>query len=154
MNKVLQRDKSNKVVAGVCGGLGKYFDFDPIIFRAIFLVLLFVGGGGIVLYVILWVVLPENPPSNVNNSIPDPQPYVPEENEGKESSSGNVNIPMGLLLLSAGILLLINNLVPNFEFDKFWPVVLIVVGGGLLIGRGKMKMDSENRKEPNHEEPQ
>ena len=45
------------VIAGVCGGLGNYFNVDPVIIRAIFLFLLLVGGGGL-LYIILWIIVP------------------------------------------------------------------------------------------------
>ena len=46
-------------IAGVCGGLGKYFDMDPVIFRAIFLFMLIAYGGGLLLYLILVILLPK-----------------------------------------------------------------------------------------------
>ena len=46
-------------IAGVCGGLGKYFDMDPVIFRAIFLFMLIAYGGGLLLYIILAVITPK-----------------------------------------------------------------------------------------------
>lgn len=50
-------------IAGVCGGLGKYFDMDPVIFRAIFLFMAIAYGGGILLYLILAIITPkENTP--------------------------------------------------------------------------------------------
>jgi phage shock protein PspC (stress-responsive transcriptional regulator) len=42
----------------VCGGLGEYFELDPVLFRAAFLVLVLAGGLGILLYLALWLVVP------------------------------------------------------------------------------------------------
>ncbi len=57
--KRLYLSTSNKKVAGVCGGLGDFFDLDPTIFRVGSLVLVFVGGLGALLYVVLWLVIPK-----------------------------------------------------------------------------------------------
>jgi len=43
----------------VCGGLGDYFDLDPVFFRLFFLVSLFFGGSGALAYLILWIMIPE-----------------------------------------------------------------------------------------------
>jgi len=56
--KRLQLSASERMIGGVCGGLGEFFELDPILFRAAFLVLAFVGGAGIVLYLVLWLLLP------------------------------------------------------------------------------------------------
>ena len=55
----LERSRTDRVVAGVCGGLGDYFDVDPVIFRIAFVVLAFVGGAGFLLYPAAWLLLPE-----------------------------------------------------------------------------------------------
>jgi len=52
------RDPENSVIGGVCGGLGAYFNLDPVIFRIIFIALFFFGGASILVYVILWIVIP------------------------------------------------------------------------------------------------
>lgn len=49
------------MLAGVCGGLGKYFSIDPTIIRLIFVVLALMGGPGLVIYIIMWIVVPEEP---------------------------------------------------------------------------------------------
>ncbi|MFA5075480.1 MAG: PspC domain-containing protein [Candidatus Babeliales bacterium] len=59
--KTLYRSRTNKKIAGVCGGLGKYFDIDPIIIRLIWLFFFFCGGSGIILYIIAWIVIPLEP---------------------------------------------------------------------------------------------
>ncbi len=57
--KQLYRDPDNAIIGGVSSGLGHFFGVDPIIFRAIFLVSIFLGGTGIIAYIILWIVVPE-----------------------------------------------------------------------------------------------
>jgi phage shock protein C len=58
--KRLYRSSSDKVIAGVCGGLGEYFDIDPIIWRIVFIFLLMPGGfPGFIPYLILWAIIPE-----------------------------------------------------------------------------------------------
>jgi len=54
----LQLSNSDRKIAGVCGGLGEYFELDPVLFRAAFVVLAFAGGLGILLYLALWLVVP------------------------------------------------------------------------------------------------
>jgi len=55
----LTRSMTDRKIAGVCGGLGEYLDVDPLIFRIIFLFLLFCAGGGFVLYLIMWLLTPD-----------------------------------------------------------------------------------------------
>jgi phage shock protein C len=59
--KRLYRSKDDKVIAGVCAGLGEYFNIDPVVVRAIFLVSALLGGSGIVIYVVFWIVMPLKP---------------------------------------------------------------------------------------------
>lgn len=60
MAKQLFRSKTNCKIAGVCRGLGEFFDIDPIFFRAIFLVSAFFGGLGLIIYIVLWILMPES----------------------------------------------------------------------------------------------
>jgi len=57
--KKLHRFAEDRKIAGVCGGLGDYFDLDPVFFRLFFLMSLLFGGLGAVVYVILWIMVPE-----------------------------------------------------------------------------------------------
>jgi phage shock protein C len=61
MDKRLYRSRTERTIAGVCGGLAAYFELDPTIVRIAFVVLALLGGPGILLYVILWIVFPEEP---------------------------------------------------------------------------------------------
>jgi phage shock protein C len=58
----LTRSESNKRIAGVCGGLGEYFGIDPVLIRVGFVVAGLMGWG-LLLYAVLWIVLPKGGPS-------------------------------------------------------------------------------------------
>ena len=55
------RPRVNRKVAGVCAGVAEYFDLDVTLVRVVWLVLAFFGGGGLLAYVIGWIVMPEEP---------------------------------------------------------------------------------------------
>lgn len=55
----LRRSKRDKVLAGVCGGLGRYFDLDPVVFRIVLGVLAVTGGVGLIFYGFAWLLLPQ-----------------------------------------------------------------------------------------------
>ena len=55
----IYRDPDRRVFGGVCAGISAYLDWDPLIMRIIFAVLIIAGGFGLALYLILWIVLPE-----------------------------------------------------------------------------------------------
>lgn len=57
--KRLFRNPDNKIIGGVCGGIGAYLNTDPLWFRLAFVFFTFVGGSGLLVYVILWIVIPE-----------------------------------------------------------------------------------------------
>lgn len=58
--KVLRRSRTNKVFAGVCGGLGEFFGINPIWFRLAFLIAALPGGvPGLLPYIILWIIIPK-----------------------------------------------------------------------------------------------
>jgi phage shock protein PspC (stress-responsive transcriptional regulator) len=66
--KQVRLSATDRMIAGVCGGLGEFFALDPVLFRAAFLVLAVIGGLGIVLYLVLWLLIPgptsREPPSS------------------------------------------------------------------------------------------
>ncbi len=58
MQKKLYRSETDIMVGGVCGGLAEYFNIDSTIVRLIFVLILLSGGSGILVYIVLWIVLP------------------------------------------------------------------------------------------------
>ncbi len=62
MQKRLMRSSRDKKIGGVCAGLADYFDIDPTIIRVVWLLAIFLGGTGLLAYLVLWIVLPLAPP--------------------------------------------------------------------------------------------
>ncbi|MBN1966040.1 MAG: PspC domain-containing protein [Anaerolineae bacterium] len=59
--KRLYRSRSNRMISGVCGGLGDYLSIDPTLIRLFFVLMFFGVGTGPLLYFIMWIVVPEEP---------------------------------------------------------------------------------------------
>jgi phage shock protein PspC (stress-responsive transcriptional regulator) len=62
MERRLYRSRDEKMIGGVCGGLAEYFNVDPTLVRLIWVIITLVGGAGVLLYVVLWVIMPLSPP--------------------------------------------------------------------------------------------
>ena len=85
------------MIAGIASGLANYFDIDPTIVRVLFVISIFIGGGGILAYIILWIVVPEDP---VLYTPGEKKIKTEKENaenssnttDDKKSYSGNKNI--------------------------------------------------------------
>jgi phage shock protein C len=56
--KRLTRSRTERWIGGVCGGIGNYFNLDPTIIRVVFILLALIVGGGLLIYLILWLVIP------------------------------------------------------------------------------------------------
>ena len=61
MNTKLYRSRTNKQIAGVCGGLGDYFNIDPTIIRLAWVVAIFCAGGGLFAYLLAMIIIPQEP---------------------------------------------------------------------------------------------
>ena len=57
--KRLYRSKKNRVLGGVCAGIGEYFNVDPVLIRLIWVIITLMGGAGILAYIIAWIIIPE-----------------------------------------------------------------------------------------------
>ena len=130
METRLYRSATNKIIGGVCGGLGEYFDVDPVLVRVITVLLFLATGFGILAYIIAWIIIPKMPL--------DVEP-VPANHE---YSSWSRYLP-GLILMAIGVILLIRESWFWFDLEEFWPVILIIVGLLLIFRRSRK---SENDK--------
>jgi len=147
-NKRLYRSAKSKVFGGVAGGIAEYFDIDPIIIRLLFVIIAFAGGGGVIVYLILWIALPLEPitPFTMNMGSGEPfNPGNPGEQSTTDFSTGTSNpfeVPVksenrngligGIVLISLGVIFLANRFIPNIDFGDLWPLVLVVLGGVLI----------------------
>jgi phage shock protein C len=57
----LYRSRTDRKLAGVCGGLAQYVNTDATLIRVLFVVLALLGGPGLVIYLLMWILVPEEP---------------------------------------------------------------------------------------------
>jgi phage shock protein C len=133
----LYRSRVNKVFAGVCGGLAEYFDVDPVIIRIIFVLMVFFGGSGILLYIAALIIIPQKPYVLADFETPavDSSPQAPP-------AASSVRNWFGYFLVIVGVLILLGNLGVFDIFDHFdnvfefiFPVLLILLGMGIIYYR-------------------
>ena len=155
MAKKLYRSTTDKMLGGIAGGLAEYFDIDSTLVRVLFILTVFLGGGGIIAYIIFWIIVPER----AFVVTPGPAPTDPgeqsdeQDNSGSETGSSNnyftayqkvfdeqkKNRAMwgGIILILLGGLFLLDNFFPRFDLGDFWPLILMGVGAGILINAKK-----------------
>jgi phage shock protein C len=63
--KRLMRSTTDRWFGGVCGGLGDYFNIDSTVIRVVFFLLFWFGWGGALVYLVLWIVLPQEPAADI-----------------------------------------------------------------------------------------
>jgi phage shock protein PspC (stress-responsive transcriptional regulator) len=139
------------MIGGVAGGLGEYFDIDPTLVRIIFVVSLFLGGTGILAYIILWIVVPEEPwafymgqeekkESETKKDDSNPGRQTHFESDYQRSvyqQKQKRSTVVGVILVVLGAIFLANNFVPRLHFSDYFPLILIAIGIGLLINSKK-----------------
>jgi len=195
VNERLYRSRSDRMIAGVAGGLADMWDADPSLIRIIWVILVpLTGGLALLVYLVMAIVVPEEdevwpaapiepvapptpeapgpagqpgaaaegqpaamagPPTGTPASAPPPEPgalWSPAPADARRaaqmqaraarraaranrSSSGGVTgaLVVGLLLIALGGFFLVREWWPQFDFDWFWPVMLIVLGIVMLI---------------------
>ncbi len=135
MNHRIYRSRKESLIAGVCGGLGEYFDIDPVIIRLIFVLLIFAGGAGLIGYIIAWIIIPQAPATGTAESAEVPPP--PAQGEAPSTPAAERREKgaylTGLILIVIGGVFLFSNLFHWFEFWELWPVILIVIGAVIVI---------------------
>lgn len=144
----LYRSETNKVIAGVCGGLGDFFNVDPSLIRLIFVLIALFGGGGVLLYIILWLIIPTQ--SSISEITHDSIKKNADEIKDSaqkfadrmkiNTTKANSRTLFGVITLILGVMFLLGNfgLFEFFHFAKLWPLVLVIIGLAFLA-RGDKK---------------
>ena len=127
--KRLYRSRQERMIAGVAGGLGQYFNVDPVVLRVALVALLFVPGvGGVVVlsYIALAIIVPKRP-------LDESEPVV----TGSSLKVERTAQVLAYVLVAAGLLILAGNLgwYAFVPWHVFWPLALVAVGVLLLLRR-------------------
>lgn len=145
---------SDRILGGVCAGLAEGFHVDALWIRVAFLVLIFVQGVGLFLYVVLWLVMPERLEGGAERSGFDamtvdlrriwwevqhptaarPQPAAPAPQGGAQPTGTfqNQSLVFGLVLVAIGLVLLGTN-IGIINWSVVWPAALITLGIVILV---------------------
>ena len=143
-NKRLFRSQKNSVIGGVCGGLGNYFDTDPIIFRALFVITFFAVGSGILVYIVLWIITPLEsvpffkPADSAAKDEPVKEEFKSENMEDQKKQKNDGSLWGGIILIVLGGIFLIDRFVQDIDFGDLWPLILVAVGV-ILISKSFQK---------------
>ncbi|MGM0565282.1 MAG: PspC domain-containing protein [Bacteroidota bacterium] len=137
-NARLYRDSRNQVIGGVAAGLGRYFNIDPVLVRILFVLLAIFGGGGLIIYILLWIFVPDDQNTTIYNNPSGEQTFNeagPEEAPGPPASldANRGSLIAGLILITLGALFLVDRFVPRIDFADLWPLILVVGGIALII---------------------
>lgn len=124
----LYKSRKNKIIFGVCSGLGKYFNIDPVIFRLLFILSLLIGGWGLLIYFIAGIIVPYDP-----EEAPEVNVRTDEEEYDHTKENTRMIIGSSLILLGLFALLRSTGLIRYFSFfgltnEIIMPVILIALG--------------------------
>ena len=163
MSKRLYRSVRDRRIGGVAAGTAEYFDVDPSIARVLWVLLaVFTGGGFLIVYLVMWAIVPEEPwdPNTIwgTASVPGPAPTgeaAPNAASGEAAgaagsagtsvpppswtpSSVSSSGPSGRVILGAILILiggwaLAREFIPGFNWGLLWPIGLVVIGVIILL---------------------
>ena len=171
MEKKLQRNEQEKIIAGVCAGLADYFEVDVTWVRVAFVVAVLAGLSGILAYIILWIAVPARPfiPGTFNapngkgrysadyrvyeDKAIDANSYTVPEVPQKRNKNGNGRMIAGLIMVGFGAFFLLDefNIIPYwFDLDKLWPLIFIIPGI-LIISKNSTINKWNNTKAPGND---
>lgn len=143
MERKLERNQQNKMIAGVAAGLADYLLIDVTLVRILFILLAVFGFSGLLIYIILWIAVPEKPFLETYRNF-DTDYKVQEANSGMyipplqstKSKGDSGRLIAGLVLISIGAWFLLAefNIIPHwFSILKLWPMILIALGLAILF---------------------
>jgi phage shock protein C len=145
----LTRDTRHAVLAGVAAGFGRYLDVDPVLARLGFVLLAFVNGLGLLVYLAGWALMPkEDAPSQAGaagaatangfESLRDAGKEIAAAARSATADTASAQLAIGSVLVVTGGLLLAHNLGwlhwPYWmRFETLWPLLLVALGLGLVM---------------------
>jgi len=142
--KRLYRSADQKIIAGVCGGIGEYFEIDPVIVRLIWFVFFLFGGVGVLAYIIAWMIVPLE-----EQAVADRTDRVEQK---KEKASYNTRLLWGIILILLGVFFFMKEFwylseifedVLRFTWRYLIPVLLISIGVYIIVQGDRQPKDND-----------
>jgi len=137
--KQLIRSSEERVLGGVCAGVGKYFGVDTVLVRLVFLALAFVNGLGAMLYMIMWSIVPSESSRELSGEDAV-RANLNDMAQQFRQLGQSINAPQGatlagVALIGLGAIFLLQQFFPGISLAVLWPGVLIAIGCYLLFFR-------------------
>lgn len=143
MNQRLYRSESNRILGGVCAGLGEYLGIDPLFPRIFFVIWTIVGGFSIMVYLVLWVVMPSRTSSGSDGKFHSEElgarirQVVDEIRWIVQQPSPEFITYAGVGLIGWGVYQLLPRLNLPWDIMRYeeflWPALLILIGIIILV---------------------
>ncbi len=150
MSTALYRSRENRVIGGVCAGLARYLRIDVTLVRIFFVLLALGDGAGVLIYLILWLIMPDEAQvsqADLGDNVRTGAAEIHERAQqmGREVGESfsdpeqrrSTSIIIGSVLIALGVFFLIETLnIPWLwwlDFDVLWPLLLVVGGAVVLI---------------------
>ena len=144
MSKKLTRNLNDKMIAGVAAGLADYFQLEVTWVRIAFVLATFFGGGGLWIYIILWIAVPEHVYTSTFENGPilndDAMFNNPYQKKSKEKINGS--LIGGLVMIALGSYFLLDefDIIPDwFNVGKLWPLIFVFIGLSILFKGAKQE---------------
>jgi len=149
-NKRLYRSRKDYMIAGVCGGIAEYFEVDSTLVRLLTVLVFLLGGAGLLVYLIAWVIIPKNPEQVSDDAFDKREEFKDRVKKGAEDvieevkehfdseshshvSRKNEKLLGGIIIIVIGIIFLLNSFFPWIAIGNLWPLILIVVGLIIIV---------------------
>jgi phage shock protein PspC (stress-responsive transcriptional regulator) len=166
MDTRLYRSRDDRMLGGVAGGLADYLGVDPSLVRIGWVLLFLAGGIGLLLYIVMWIVVPEEDDlspeelaaartaSGAGGPAPagtttsgtsvdwrtqraaerDARRAARQARRAANPAAGRTAaLVIGGLLVLVGVGFLLRDLIPAFNFDYVWPLILVILGVVVLV---------------------
>ncbi|MEW6717778.1 MAG: PspC domain-containing protein [Chloroflexota bacterium] len=159
MKRKLYRSCTDKKIGGVCGGLGNYLNIDSTLVRLFFVILALGEGIGVLVYIILWILMPAEPTTiekggvSQEGDLADQLRADADEFAGRARAVGEdlrqavrepdpqIGLIVGAVLIALGGIFFLKNLQISwlwwFDLDVLWPLLVIAAGVALLVRRAR-----------------
>jgi len=145
--KRITRSNTDKKIAGICGGLGAYFDVDPVIFRILFCALLLCGFSGFLIYVLLIFVIPQQSelPQRTDSDLNTTENH--SDSSIKKNDSEDILLKIvGITCIGIGICVLLFQFLSYFQLRFVFPALLLIAGIMLITFSKKSQKSKEYEK--------